>query len=292
MSSAHPPVATIKPGDIVTVETVDALDGNVVSLAGEIVDGSLSRKMGPDQINPATGPIYIEGVSPGDGVAIHIHDIRPCGVGFMGVGRGALGGKVTESIRRYFPAEKGSIVFNEYLAFSPDPMIGVIGLAPAEGQVVWTHSPGPHGGNMDTKLIRKGSTVYITAEQEGGLLALGDVHLLMADGEVNGQGIEVNAEVDLSVEIVRPWGMRHPMIETREVWACVASHESLEEACREAVGQMVEFLTHRLGVKSSEAALILGLVGDVRVSQIVNPLRTGRVEVPKYVFERNGGGRT
>ena len=284
MSSANRPVAIVKPGEIITVETADALDGNVVNLAGDVVDDSLDRRMGVDQVNPATGPIYIEGVRPGDGVAIHIHDIRPCGVGFMGVGRGALGGKVQESIRRFFPAENKTIAFNESLSFSPDPMIGVIGLAPADGEVVWNRNPGPHGGNMDTKLIRKGARVYITAMQEGGLFSLGDVHLLMADGEVNGQGIEINAEVDLSVEIVSQWGMRHPMIETDDVWACVASHESLEEACRIAVGQMVEFLVSRINVTASEAALILGLVGDVRVCQIVNPLRTGRVEVPKWIF--------
>jgi amidase len=40
-------------------------------------------------------------------------------------------------------------------------MIGVIGVAPAEGEVP-NGTPGEHGGNMDCKLIGKGAKLYFT----------------------------------------------------------------------------------------------------------------------------------
>ena len=46
--------------------------------------------------------------------------------------------------------KENRIVFDDRLILTPDPMIGVIGTAPA-GEGVYTHTPGEHGGNMDCK---------------------------------------------------------------------------------------------------------------------------------------------
>ena len=284
MAFDTPPVSTIKPKEIVTVETMDALDGQIVDVEGNVMEEINDRRYGKEDVNPATGPLFIEGVEPGDGVAVHILDIRPVGVGFMGVREGALDGAVTKSIRKFFDSSDNKVRFNEDIVLEADPMVGVIGLAPEGTERVWNNSPGIHGGNMDATLIRKGSTVYFSAFHEGGLLALGDVHLLMADGEVNGQGIEINAEVDLSVEVIKGWGKRHPMVATDNLWACIASDESLEKACRIAAAEMVEFISERTQMPSEEAVLLLGLVGHMRVCQVVNPLRTARVEIPRSVL--------
>ncbi len=76
-------------------------------------------------------------------------------------------------------------------------MIGVIGVASEER--VSCGVPGRHGGNMDTNLIGKGATLYLPVFQEGGLFALGDLHAVMADGEVCVTGCEIQGEVTVKV---------------------------------------------------------------------------------------------
>lgn len=62
-------------------------------------------------------------------------------------------------------------------------MIGVIGTVP-EGEVMPCGSPGPHGGNLDTLEITRGSRVFLPVFLPEALLALGDIHAAMGDGEV------------------------------------------------------------------------------------------------------------
>lgn len=253
MTSSNAPVARIRPGQRVTVETMDALDGNVITLDGQALPVEPGRRFAPDEVNPATGPLYIDGAKPGDGLAVHILDVRLVGTGYMGVHKGAFGGAVKESLRLFFTPHAGRIQFGRF-SFPADPMIGVIGVAPQEGEV-WNQNPGDHGGNMDTALIRKGATVYLPVFHPGALLALGDVHMLMGDGEVNGQGIEAYAEVDLVVEVMPDWRAPRPLVETADLWATIASHENLETACRMATADMVRFLEEQAHLTSAEAAL-------------------------------------
>ena len=44
-----------------------------------------------------------------------------------------------------------------------DPMIGAIGTAP-EHEAINCGTPGYHGGNMDTKIIREGAAVYLPVQ--------------------------------------------------------------------------------------------------------------------------------
>lgn len=50
---------------------------------------------------------------------------------------------------------------------------------------------------MDTTDICKGSTVYFPVNKKGALLALGDCHALMGDGEICFTDCEIAAEVTL-----------------------------------------------------------------------------------------------
>jgi len=68
------PVLTIKPGDIVEVETLDAFGGSIKSEAD-----IPSEKFSLPFANPQNRPIAVEGAEKGDAVAILIHSIVPRG---------------------------------------------------------------------------------------------------------------------------------------------------------------------------------------------------------------------
>ena len=73
-------------------------------------------------------------------------------------------------------------------------MLGVIGVAPAEGEIP-NSTPGGHGGNMDCTLITRGASLYLTVGVEGALFGCGDMHAVMGDGEVVICGAETPGEV-------------------------------------------------------------------------------------------------
>ena len=80
-----PPVARLKPGDVLDTNTLDCF-GNVIKKPGD----TLSMTKGD---NPLTGPFYIEGAEPGDTLAVKILDLEvdgDQGVGAFAPGFGAL----------------------------------------------------------------------------------------------------------------------------------------------------------------------------------------------------------
>jgi len=81
-------------------------------------------------------------------------------------------------------------------------MIGVIGVAPKEG-IINCGTPGPHGGNMNTKLIAEGSKLYLPVFVEDALLPLGDLQAVMGDGEVGVSDVEVTGSVTVEVRVIK-----------------------------------------------------------------------------------------
>ena len=88
-----------------------------------------------------------------------------------------------------------------------------VGTAPKD-EPVPTGTPESHGGNMDCKKIKEGNTLYLPVNVEGALLALGDLHAAMADGEMNGTGIEISGKVKIKVTLLKDYKFGTPMIES------------------------------------------------------------------------------
>ncbi len=58
------------------------------------------------------------------------------------------------------------------------------------------------------------------------------------------------------------------------------SAENLDAASWLAVETMRQIVIEQLGVDADTARLLVGVLGNVRISQIVNPLKTVRVDMP------------
>jgi acetamidase/formamidase len=76
------------------------------------------------------------------------------------------------------------------------------------------------------------------------------------------------------------------MVDTERHVAVVVTEERFEAAAERAVRIMRELLAARLNVSREEAYALVGLSGDLRISQNVNPYGvTLRLEVPKSVWD-------
>jgi amidase len=240
-------------------------------------------------INPATGPVAIDGVKPGDLVRIDIKKLEMHGKSVITTIPGAGAVKITEATTRVMDNDNGvlSVTTDKgELKLPLKPMIGVIGLAPAEGSIP-NGTPGLHGGNMDCNLIGEGASLYLHAAVAGGLFGCGDAHALMGDGEVLVCGAETPARVTLSASVVES-RLPTPFVETAAVYATIASAATSDAAFQQATDNMFCFLTEIVGLSGGDAGRLMTLVGDLKFCQVVDPEITVRFEFPKTVLAQLG----
>jgi amidase len=284
MSRAAPPVASMAPGSSIRLQTADCFSDQV--------QGPADVTAGIDwaTVNPATGPVYVEGAEPGDVLAVHIARIEVSDHGVMctGAGWGVLGDRLAEMSWRFLHVGETTAQWEGGADVPVKPMIGVLGVAPA-GEDVPCGTPGTHGGNMDTRLIGEGATVFLPVAVPGALLAAGDLHAAMGDGEVAVTGIEVAGEVTLEVDLRRDLQLAGPLLETDELVATIASADTLDAAAKKATDEMADLLHARLGIELPDAVMLMSAVGQVRISQMVDPQRTVRFEMPKSAYEPTYG---
>nr|WP_314460052.1 acetamidase/formamidase family protein [uncultured Clostridium sp.] len=284
LSKDNPPCERIRAGETVAFETYDCFTNQF--LPEEATFENVVRKPG----NPATGPLYIEGAMPGDMLKIDILDIilGPVGVVMLGPGSGSEKEFFPGKVLKRIPVNDGYAHYSEQLKLPLTPMIGVIGVAP-DGDGVSTITPMDHGGNMDCTQIRKGVTLYLPVFAEGALLSMGDFHGIMGDGEVEDCGLEIEGKAVLRVDVVKNKNcVSYPMIETGEKLITIASADDVETAWRKAVRQMYGFLKEKIGLDDEDAGMLLTLAGDLVICQTVNPMKTVRMEIPRYITRSYG----
>jgi amidase len=281
MSPTNKPVKVVESGSHVVFQTFDCFSNQIQN------EDQPFSSVGWDKINPATGPLYINGAEPGDTLKVKIIDIKIDNKGVMTTAPnlGVLGDIVTGETTKIISIKDDKAIFNEKIQIPIKPMIGVIGTAPKD-EAIPTGTPGTHGGNMDCKKIVKGSTLYLPINVAGGLLSMGDLHAVMADGEIVICGLEIPGEVTVKVDVLKGEELPLPMLDSEESIITIASEKTLDEAAKTATVNMHRFLVNELGIEIDEAGMLLSLVGDLRICQVVDPLMTARMEIPKWIVEK------
>ena len=270
----------VKSGSELTFVTRDCFDNQLLE------EDARLEGLDWDAINPATGPVWIEGALPGDVLKVTIREIRVAEFGTMAAipGNGVLGELVKENALKHIRVRDGIAEFSPGIRIPCSPMIGVIGVAPAGEEAIPCGEPGSHGGNMDNTRIGAGTVLYLPVFQEGALLAMGDVHACMGDGEIMVTGLEIPAEVDVQVEVLKGVSIRNPMLETEEACYTIASDEDLEKAVFSAVYDMTQVVMRQLNMPLEEAGMLLSAMGNLQFCQVVDPKRTVRMEMKRSVL--------
>jgi len=285
------PVYEAADGESLTIETIDSLNGAIQS------DDDLLDAI-PEEVNAATGPIAVEGATPGDVLAVEIEEVRVAedrGRVITAPGFGLLqddpdiehpATRVTEIDGEDDESGEGDRTGGDRIEFEGigvpiDPVIGTIGVATAE-EPVSTLTPDDHGGNLDTTDMTTGTTAYFPVFQEGAMLAMGDSKAAMADGEMCGTGAEIATEIDVTLSVIEdpPVSLDRPLVDTGDAVKTVASAATMEEAVELANRDVVRLLAHEHGFSKTEAYLFSSLVGGLEISQVVDPQVTARNAVP------------
>jgi amidase len=193
---------------------------------------------------------------------------------------GVLGAQVQDQRTRLVPLHTADGLLRVGpFAVPLRPMIGSIGTAPADRQIPTSH-PGPHGGNLDAREVAAGNALHLPVFVPGALLALGDLHAAMGDGELNGQGVEAPGTVHLRVTVL-PETLTHPRVETPDSWVCFGTGPTLEEALQVAAAGAMDFICRQYRVEWEVAYRFLTMACHAGIAAVVNPKMTAKVTVPK-----------
>jgi len=273
-------VETIAVGEAVCFDALDALGGQV-RIETDILAG-----LDFNRVNPATGPIDIEGANTGDTLVVRVTSIEMEDQGAIvtGPGLGVLGDEIDIHATRILPVRDGIVHFGD-MALKARPMIGVIGVAP-ESELFPTGTAHRHGGNMDTKEIGIGTTLYLPVFQDGAMLAMGDVHAVMGDGEVCVSACEVAAQITVQCDCIEGRCLDWPMVETLDAVHILVSLPTIEEALKEATRQAVIFLQSARKLSKEDAYMLTSLAVDIGISQLVDPNKTAKASIPKSILPR------
>ena len=274
---SHAPALHVTDGDTIITTTVDAAGGD---RNGEAVTH------GP---NPQTGPFYVEGAEPGDTLVVHLDRLRP------NRERGWSGSVVAANVVdpwhvRQLPdgqratwridPERGLAILEEPKtrlgAFSLplDPMLGCFGVAPPDGQAISTATSGSHGGNMDYRGFRSGTTVYFPVYVPGALLHVGDGHAVQGDGEIVGTGIEISFDVQVTVRVVKGRRIYWPRGEDDHFIFTVGNARPLDQCIQHATTEMLRWLEDDYGLDARSASLLLGQAVRYDLGNVFDPAYT------------------
>lgn len=277
------PAARVSAGSRVRFEVRDCYNGQIRSTQ------DLRDHIDRSRINPATGPVFVAGATPGSSLAVRVLEIQLAGSGMMPVspGLGVLGDRIGSSTTRLLPLRDGVVLLPGGLRVRIQPMIGLVAVTPPDGPVT-TSVPGDHGGNMDVRDVTEGTTVYLPVLVPGALLAVGDLHARMGDGEVGGTGVEVAGSVLVQVDVLpglrigsKVWKVNRPLVDTDEAIVFVGSGDSLQDAIRVATLDATSFINLALDVDFSDAYRLCSIAGNLQFGQVVNARPTVKVVIPK-----------
>jgi amidase len=274
------PVLEVEPGDVVTFETNDCFTGQIQSELDLVTEIDFSR------LNSATGPIAVRGAEPGDSLVVELLAVRPVERGFATLipGIGQLIEEVRSPLTQVFRIEGDTIHMTDRISFPLRPMVGVIGVA-TDGETITNGFAGRHGGNLDNHLNGPGAIVYLPVRQPGGMLAIGDMHASMGDGEVCFTGVEIAGEVTIRVDLLKGKHGNWPVTELMDRWVVHGTAgQDFMEALDNAVEEGARFLVDQWGFTIEEAFVFLSVACDAGICQACRPQEfstIARVSIPK-----------
>jgi acetamidase/formamidase len=268
------PVVTIGSGDVVHFD---------LPMTGE---GQVSESSTADQVTwdfgtiyNLGGPVFVEGAEPGDTLEVEVLELTPGPWGWTTIipELGLLPDDFPEPYLKIFDLRgRSSAVVAPGVEVPVQPFLGTMGVHPDEPG---SHSPfPPHkgGGNIDTRHLVVGSTLWLPVWCRGALFSCGDAHAAQGDGEVCVTGIECPMQASLRFHVSRRRipgiAFSAPAAEgpTGETYSTIGLSPDLMEGARIAVRGMIEWLVEQHGLSREDAYVLCSLAGDLRIHEIVD----------------------
>ena len=278
--NALEPALEVEDGAIVELHVRDASDEQISADSGpEDV-----TKLDFDHVNPVSGPVFVKDAKPGDVLVVELLELHPPEWGWTALipGFGLLADEFPEPWLRIsrVDAESGRVAWSDGISLPYRPFPGTIGLAPAEPGQHPILPPSRWGGNLDTKHLVVGTTLFLPVGVDGALFSLGDTHAAQGDGEVCGTAIETAMDVVVRLSVRRDFQVDAPQYQVAEGALAAAEHSAyhvctgvgpdLMEAAKDAVRATIRRLEDEHGLPREEAYALCSVAVDLRIHELVD----------------------
>jgi acetamidase/formamidase len=225
----------------------------------------------------------VHGAAPGDTLAVEILDIHTQGWGWTAVlpGLGLLPEEFPDPYLRVFDLSHGDVAYlREDIEIPLEPFFGTMGVCPAGAVAQPVMPPGRFGGNMDTRQLVRGATLYLPVQVDEALFSCGDAHGAQGDGEVCVTGLEAPMFAALRFTLEKGRSIPGPQyrtpapltrrVDTAPFFGTTGVGGDLYVAAQDAIRAMIDHLeeTHELG--REDAYLLCSLAVDLKISEIVD----------------------
>ncbi|KAI0690375.1 Formamidase [Cytidiella melzeri] len=283
--SSIPPVIRVKSGESVHFDCLDASNGQVTATSSATSLNTINLS----QVDQVNGPVYVELALPGDTLQVEVLEISTAEWGWTGImkGFGLLADEFPNVALKIWDLREGGYAwFNKEkgIKIPLRPFAGEMGVAPAEKGPHSTIPPYKTGGNIDTKHVTKGTTLYLPVAVEGALFSMGDGHAAQGDGEVCGTAIETMINVTVKLTVLKnksyvktPHFLTPHVPEDPNGYYCTTGvAPDIREATRDAVRHMIAVLCADHGLTREEAYMLCSVAGDLRMHEVV--------DMPNYVI--------
>ena len=265
-------------GDVITVDSRGGGDGYYTP---QSTHEDVLRRPRPKG-HALTGPIRVRGARPGDAIRVDLIEMRTWdwGYTFVGPGWGLLQDELPGPFLKIWDLSNGRTAqFAPGIEIPIEPFHGILGLAPAAAGEHPTMPPLRTGGNMDTKQLVVGSSVWLPVEVDGGLFSIGDAHAAQGDGEVCITAIETGATTRLRLTVVSDMplsapefvtpGPLTPAANTGSWYGTMGIGPDLMEATKDAVRAMIRYLGRERGLTPNESYVLASVAVDLKLSEVV-----------------------
>lgn len=290
LDAALPPALTIRSGDTLAVTTLEADWRTEKPDARTRQAPYFPRIPGRDDGQALCGPVFMEGLLPGMTLRIDIDAIETDNWGWSCVGIGnqdhlnRLGYAGTEPYFQLWDIQSGICRSESGMVIPADPFPGILAVAPQGTETFSTHLPGAHGGNLDCRELRPGTTLFLPVFHEGGLFSVGDGHAAQGDGESGGTAVECPfRQIRLTLHAAAPL-IKNPVARTEHGILTFGFDTDLTAAAYQALENMRRLLAGAFDIKETEAMTLCSVAADVRITQIVNGIRGAHVILPHKVW--------
>jgi acetamidase/formamidase len=277
--TGNEPVLGIDTGDTVVVWTRDVSDNQIAPDS----DASVVADLDWNRVYPLNGPIAVHGAEPGDTLVIEILDIHTQGWGWTAIlpGLGLLPDDFPEPYLRIFDLSDGEAAhLREDIAIPVEPFFGTMGVCPAGASAQPVMPPGTFGGNMDTRQLVRGSTLFLPVQVKDALFSCGDAHGAQGDGEVCVTGIEAPMYASLRFALdngrsipapqYRTPAPLTPRVNSAPFYGTTGVGGDLYAAAQDAVRAMIDHLASTYALGRQDAYVLCSLAVDLKISEIVD----------------------
>ena len=236
-----------------------------------------------DRVYPLSGPVRVDGAEPGDTLAIEVVAMETRGWGYALVipGFGLLPDDFPDPYIRVFDLSNGEFAYlRDDIAIPIEPFFGTMGVCPAGAKEQAIMPPGRFGGNMDTRQLVQGTTLYLPVEVEGALFSCGDAHAAQGDGEVCVTGIEAPMHGELRFTLQKgrripapqylTGGPLTPRVDDSGWYGTTGVGPDLYAAAQDAVRAMIDHVAGEYGLSREDAYVLSSLAVDLRISEVVD----------------------